>query len=171
MERNDFYLFLDFDGVLWDWKWRLNEIKQGRIKKGGIISEFAPQSVEALNSLLDYLCQNYDCNLVISSSWRAFFEHAKKTLIKNGVNLPKRIDRTPISSKNTYRSEEILSYLKSKDCPQNFLILDDAVDDVQNGFPIENIIRTNIYNGALNIEQINNWIDAHKNKFNLINDI
>ena len=68
--RENFYLFLDVDGVLWDWKWRIEMIKEGKIKKGGLITNFNPKSVHALNTLIEYLNENYNCKIVISSTWR-----------------------------------------------------------------------------------------------------
>ncbi len=167
MNRDNFYLFLDFDGVLWDWKWRINEIKHGRIKKGSMVNEFNPESIEALNFLLDYIGKSYECNLVISSSWRTLFQHAKKTLIKNGVTLPQSIDRTPTSKKNNNRGEEILEYLKDKRNSHNVLIIDDDIDDIKNKFSTRQIIKTSIYDGALNMKQITNWINEKEHELNI----
>ena len=61
-----FYIFLDIDGVLYDWVFIKNEINQGRIKMGGLIRHFNPQSIYALNYLIDGLNKLYDVNLVIS---------------------------------------------------------------------------------------------------------
>lgn len=171
MKREDFYLFLDFDGVLWDWKWRLNEIKHGRIKKGSMVNEFNPESIEALNTLLDYIGKSYECHLVISSSWRALFEHAKNTLIKNGVNLPNNIDKTPRAKKNNGRGEEILEYLKGKENWHNILIIDNDIDDIKKKFSSNQIIKTSIFDGALNKKQITTWINKREHELNITEEM
>ncbi|MBE5738231.1 MAG: hypothetical protein E7354_00645 [Clostridiales bacterium] len=157
-KKEDFYLFLDIDGVMWDWPWRIEEIKHGRIKKGGSIRHFNPESVEALNALMAYLNEDYNCNLVISSTWRRFMDLTLTTLDNNNVVLPQNVERTPFSKNPKQRGREILSYLTDMPSSDNILIIDDGMHDFAEHFSPSQIIKTNIYGESLRHHHINNWI-------------
>lgn len=158
--RKNFYIFLDIDGVLWDWNWRLEQIKQGNIKKSISISNFNQESIKALNLLISNISKKHNCILVISSTWRTFMDQTKQVLIKNGVALPKTITRTqlPIS---TNRGIEISNYLQGKKDNKNFVILDDEPKDIRKIFPENKIIKTNIKNKSLKISQVENWLNTN----------
>ncbi len=162
-KKENFYLFLDIDGVLWDWKWRLSEIKQGRIRKGSFITEFNPESIDALNNLINYINGDYDCNLVISSSWRNFMTKTLSTLKKNKLILPKIVDRTELSIRNNYRGEEIINYLQDKDDNDNYVIIDDDMHDFKKFFNPSRIIKTNIYDESLRHHHILDYIKSREN--------
>lgn len=164
--RKNFYIFLDIDGVLWDWDWRLEQIKQGNIKKSISISNFNQESIKALNLLISNISKRHNCVLVISSTWRTFMDWTKQVLIKNGVLLPQTIDRTelPIS---TNRGVEIANYLHNKKGNKNFVILDDESKNIRKIFPENKIIKTNIKNKSLEIAQVENWL---KNNFEFANE-
>ena len=49
----NFYIFLDIDGVMYDWDYIIAEIDAGRMKKGEFIRKFKPESVESLNLLIE----------------------------------------------------------------------------------------------------------------------
>ncbi len=165
MEKENFYLFLDIDGVLWDWEWRVGEIKSGKIKRGKFVTEFNPESVDALNKIISHIQKDFDCNLVISSSWRTFFEETKQVLNKNGVILPKNISKTPIIPRPNSRGEEILNYLKQKPDAPNVLIIDDEIKNISKHFPISNIIKTNIYHESLRAHHATKWINQREYEF------
>ena len=48
--KENFYIFLDIDGVLWDWNWRKNEFKNGNSKQM-LANKFNPESIAAINFL------------------------------------------------------------------------------------------------------------------------
>ena len=98
-----FYLFLDIDGVLWDWAYLKKEIAEGRIKKGGIAGNFKPESINSLNYLIRRLSEKYDVKLVISSSWRKLrvWILIEEYLINKGLPI---ID---VTSRLNNRGEEI----------------------------------------------------------------
>lgn len=154
---NNFYIFLDIDGVLWDWKWRLDQIKLGNIKKGISISNFNAESVNALNFLISEISAKYNCILVISSTWRNFMDETIQVLSENGVVLPETIDRTkvPISFD---RGTEILDYLNQKLCNKNYVIIDDEVKNIRKIFPASKIIKTSINNASLKLSQTKEWL-------------
>ena len=86
-----FYVFLDIDGVLWDWEWRKAEIEKQTIKKGGLIKDFKPESMEALNALLEKIGEKYDSQLVISSTWRIHMDVLSQALSDNGFEYDKHL--------------------------------------------------------------------------------
>lgn len=159
MEKENFYVFLDIDGVMWDWPWRIEEIKKGRIRKGAAITEFNPESVNALNQLLSYVNENYNCNLVISSTWRSFMKTTISTLKKNQVILPENIDRTPFSKASKQRGKEIADYLQGKPNSDNILIIDDETSDIIKHFSPDKIIKTSVYDESLRERHIEDWIE------------
>lgn len=156
--KENFYLFLDIDGVMWDWPWRIEEIKNGRIRKGIAITEFNPLSVDALNQLIVHLSTDYDCNLVISSTWRMYMKKAITTLQKNGVDIPDIIDRTHISKAPKQRGKEIENFLSNKPNNDNLLIIDDEISDIIKHFSPNKIIKTNMFEESLREHHIKSWI-------------
>ena len=50
--ENSIVIFLDIDGVLWDWAFVKEQIACGKQKMGGSIKNFNPQSICALNYLI-----------------------------------------------------------------------------------------------------------------------
>lgn len=153
-----FYIFLDIDGVLWDWQWRIKQIKNGKILRGTNITQFNPESVYALNTLISELNKTYACSLVVSSTWRTFMDITKQTLIKNNVKLPKEVLRTnvPISQN---RGVEILNFLNAHQT-DNYIIIDDETKDIEKYFPQEKIIKTNIKNKSLRLSQVKKMLES-----------
>lgn len=161
--KEKFYVFLDIDGVLWDWQWRISQMKLGNVKNACSINIFNPESIQALNILMDYLGKDFNCELVLSSSWRRAFGFAIKNLYANGVHLPNNISRTSIDNPILNRGKRIKMYLQEKDDKDNFLILDDQKRDLKKFFSEDNIIKTNIYAQSLTLSQIQNWIAQREN--------
>ena len=48
----NFYIFLDIDGVMYDWDWIIAETNAGKMTRGEAIKKFKPESVNALNYLI-----------------------------------------------------------------------------------------------------------------------
>lgn len=161
--KENFYVFLDIDGVLWDWPWRLEQIKAGNFNHGCAINSFNPLSVQALNTLMHFLSNYYDCELVISSSWRRAMNFTIKNLKKNNVNMPQKIARTSTTNSPIGRGERISSYLQGNRNKDNFIILDDQERDFDKFFSPEKIIKTNIYSKSLRLSHIEQWINENKN--------
>lgn len=160
--KRDFYVFLDIDGVLWDWKWRKEQINLGLIKKPfSIITNFKPESMQALNYLIENLNARYNCKLVISSSWRYMLERAKQTLIKNGLTYDQEILATDTNTPLYGREFQILRFLKSRDEKCKYLIIDDTMFGYDNHFCPQKVIRTNIFNNSLNMTQVISWLKVH----------
>ena len=64
MKKNPYYVFLDIDGTLWDYDFRIRN-KELTLN---------PQSLMALNYLLDNISQKYEVRIVMTSKRRQFFE-------------------------------------------------------------------------------------------------
>ena len=154
--KEKFYIFLDIDGVLWDWNYRMSEIIEKEKNPSRIISEFNPQSVNALSYLVSKISKNYDCSIVISSTWRNDMAHTEKVLKSSGLIYKKPFLSTPITNEPGKRGEkEILPMTKRLN--GNFLIIDDEYFDFKKFFPEEKIIKTNINFGSLKPEQVIDW--------------
>ncbi len=165
-QREKFYIFLDIDGVLWDWSWRLNATREGKIFNRLQIEQFNPESVKALNFLTYSLEKKYDCSLVISSSWRINMEKTIKILRKNNINYNGKILATPISKDPRNRGDEIYNIIK-KDKVKNFVIIDDESFNFNKYFEQKNIIKTNLTSGSLTMDDVTNWFkrQASRNNF------
>ena len=95
--KKHFYIFLDVDGVLYDWEFIRGQIRAGKIKKGGKINAFKPESIEALNYLIREKSKDSEVHIVISSTWRHYMETIIERLKEHGLDYNGEFSRTPIS--------------------------------------------------------------------------
>ena len=154
----DFYIFLDIDGVLWDWAFVKEQIALGKQKMGGIIRNFNPESIRALNTLIQKLQANYKVQLVVSSTWRYDLGYAINVLYANGLKYNGEVFATPITSSPNKRALEILEFLSDKE-NYEFVVIDDGMFDYLEHFDKKNIIKTNMQNDSLNISHINKYLE------------
>lgn len=159
-QKQKFFVFLDFDGVLNDienipYLWKIGGFFVDEKDK----ETFNPESIEALNYLISTLKTEYDVNLVLSTTWRRWFEKAKAVLKNNGLEYSGEIDKTPkmILKKRAF---EIMAYLQGKNESQNFVVIDDK-SHLPKYFKNSNSIKTNIINGSLNMSNMLNYIDTY----------
>lgn len=151
-DKEKFYVFLDFDGVLYD----LEYLIMNKIKKNEKLIRFAPDSIGALNTLFDQLSTKYDPQLVISSFWRCKFPMAVNVLKNQGFNIVGvPISKTDISTAPHKRGLEIKGFLDKHDKSENFLIIDDGKFDYAEHFPPEKVIKTSILNDRLTEDKLN----------------
>ena len=157
----NFYVFLDIDGVMFDWDYITEEINAGRVKRGGIVKKFKPESVKALNYLLGELEKNYNVELVISSTWRSNLPLTEEILKANGLIFSKELDRTPIAYPNQ-RGKQISKYLEDKQ-NYDYVIIDDEMFDFEEYFSPNKIIKCEIYHSALSLGKVKNYLNkAHQ---------
>ncbi|MBE7082682.1 MAG: hypothetical protein E7378_03310 [Clostridiales bacterium] len=154
--QKKFYIFLDIDGVLYDWDYIFAETEAGRMERGEFIKKFKPESMNALNFLIKKLACCYDVKLVISSTWRANLPYAIKTLKNNGLIYSDKIERTPIYDP-AKRGEQILDYLSDK-TNYEFVIIDDEMFDFKKFFSQEKIIKCEMFHSALDMAKVNNFL-------------
>ncbi len=89
------------------------------------IRKICPYNVEALNTLLNELKDNYDINLVITSQkWKEMFDlKTIPALVKNGLDYSGIVlDKTDIREEDTAMS--IRQYLAQVGNPSNYLVID-----------------------------------------------
>ena len=152
----NFYIFLDIDGVLYDWGYIIAETDAGRREKGGLIDKFKPESIYALNLLINELQKDYNVGLVISSSWRSNLPFTIQTLKDNGLIYNKKIERTPIYNPSK-RGEQILDYLADK-TNYDFVIIDDEMFDFEKFFEKDKIIKCEAFNSALSVKMVDDFL-------------
>ena len=162
--KNKFYIFLDFDGVLYDWKYIMSKSRKENKKNSGLIKYFNPKCIDALNHLIEEQSKTYDVKLVISSTWRIMFKQAKNLLKSYNVIDAETVDRTPISRTHHKRGKEILAYLtnnnfdKTKD---DFLILDNENFDFKKYFSKDKIIKTSIISNSLSMKMVEKYLSKN----------
>lgn len=162
MNKEKFFVFLDIDGVLWDWEWRKSQFEKGS-KKEYFWEQFNPESMHSLNYLLKQLEKNYDCRLVISSTWRQNMEITNKILCLNGLEFNKQILATPISANPKHRGEEILKFF-GENKSQNFVIIDDESFDFHKYFSCDKIIKTDIFSHSLSRKDVKTFLNRMSEK-------
>lgn len=158
--KEQFYIFLDFDGVLNDLitvpsLWKMG----GFLVDKKDTNTFNQGSIDSINYLIETLSQEYDVNLVLSTTWRRWFEKAKQVLKNNGLEYSGVIDKTP-KIRLKRRAFEIMKYLQSKDEKQNFVVIDDK-PHLPKYFKEKNSIKTNIVAGSLSMSTILNYLDTY----------
>ncbi len=152
----DFKIFLDIDGVMFDWEFLLSS----GCKKGGIIRTFNPESVNALNMLTSTLSQKFNTELVITSTWKKHMPELMSVFKTNGVNVEGlTISKTTTKNTPAFRGREIMEYLGGQK-NGNFIIIDDEMFDYDKYFSREDIIKTNIYNNSLNMDMVTNFLTS-----------
>lgn len=160
----NFYIFLDIDGVMYDWDFIIAEVKAGRMVKGALIDRFKPESIKALNFLIKELEAVFDVKLVISSTWRSNLPYTIQVLKDNGLIYNKEIGMTPIYNP-AKRGEQILDYLSDKN-NYEFVIIDDEMFDFDKFFKKNKIIKCEMFHSALSMKMVNNFLirlDESKN--------
>ena len=170
--KANFYLFLDIDGVMSDWDYIIAEVNAGRMKKGQSIKNFKPESVKALNHLITEISNNYNINLVISSTWRMDMEETKEVFKKHNILLADKLDKTPRFPDPSERGREIIEYLSEHNYNEkvdDFVIIDDETFDYDKYFTQDKIIKTEIFHNALSMDMVNKYLmQQQKNSENNI---
>lgn len=164
--KENFYIFLDIEGVLYDWQF----IRKNKKCKEDIIKTFNPESVKALNKLILNLEKYFNVNLVISSTWRRNMLETEKVLKQNKVYTECFIDRIGSNHMSCYRGKEIQDYLKYKNETKNFVIIDDEWFDYVQVFGMEKVIKTHLIHGSLNMAQVNKFLQTFDNKLKNISN-
>ena len=159
-KRENFYIFLDIDGVLWDWDWRLDAIDKGKIKSKHFIEEFNPKSIDALNYLINKINETREVKLVISSTWRSDLDFTKEIFDKLNVSYSGEYFGTKITGHPEKRGLEILDFLQNHE-KGDYLIIDDESFDFKQHFSNDKIIKTSLYNDSLSKKHIDKWLEKH----------
>ena len=155
--RDNFYIFLDIDGVMFDWKYRLSSGK----KLGGVIKDFNPESVKSLNFLCDTLSKQFNTSVVITSTWKQHWDSLLEVFDANGVDVSKvNLSKTTTRINPCYRGREIVEYLGEGYRDANYVIIDDEMFDYREFFDKKDIIKTNMQDGSLNMDMVTTFLTS-----------
>ena len=153
--RDNFYIFLDIDGVMFDWKYRLSSGK----KLGGVIKDFNPESVKALNFLCNTLSEQFNTRVVVTSTWKLHWDTMLEVFATNGVDLGNvTLDKTVTREDPRFRGREIVEYLGDDYNKANFVIIDDEMFDYREFFKMSDIIKTNMQDSSLNMDMVTSFM-------------
>lgn len=154
----NYYIFLDIDGVLWDWEY-IKYITINQTKHHKIIQDFNPKSINTLNHLINTMRkQKYNVTLVISSTWRNNMHFTIKKLYENGLNFNCiNIDIIDPNKNDIHRGKLIKEYLQDK-INYDYVIIDDEMFDYKEENLTNHLIKTNIMNNSLNRQHLNNFL-------------
>lgn len=156
-KKQEFYIFLDFDGVLNDFK-TIPHVAGFLFKKKDK-DVFNRESIEALNCLIETLEHKFSVVLVLSTFWRKNLKKASELLYNHGLRYNGIILATPFASYKT-RLFEIMEFIKKYKLNENYVVIDD-IPKITQYFAEKNNIKTNIIDGALTMSSILNYIDTY----------
>lgn len=133
--KENFYVFLDIDGVLVD------ETCKEENKNFPGIKKFKTKSVEALQFLFSEFGKKYDVILVAMSDWK--MNIAKTYLILEEAELlnVRKVEMSKIKQFET-KGLEIEDYLNGKENSNNFVVLDDEPNYLIPNIKEDNIVET-----------------------------
>lgn len=176
-EKAKFYIFLDIDGTLWD---------SNTPRYAGFYIQLKPESVVALNTLIESLKKIYDVDLVVTSKRRIRWSSCRQFLIDNGVNFPsEKMNRTQVVKLNNPRGVKIAEYLFNdvfrnrlknektfskinrvvlatfinRKFSDYYVVLDDSIKPLKPYVPEKNIIRTSYYE-SLSMEMVSDFLES-----------
>ena len=166
--KEKFYVFLDFDGVLYDLKDMAKNTKstvmsyvKRKHEKNGKSWPFSQDSMDALTYLMESLSTKYSPELVISSTWRRIQPLDVKMLKSQGFDVSKYpISRTSGEGNPLKRGLAVKQYLEKTPFPNNYVILDDQTYDFAEHFPEERWIHTNIVKDRLTLDKVEKFLDS-----------
>ena len=159
----EFYIFLDIDGVLYDWDYIISEVNSGNMKKGGLITKFKKESIDALNYLIESLSKRYNVNVVITSSFRHNMNFIALKLRESNFNYEGILHKIGDTFPSSNRGKEIKKYLDGKK-DYEFLIIDDEMFDYKEEFEKFDMIKTEIYHNALNLDMVKRFLSNKKTR-------
>lgn len=164
-QKKNFYIFLDIDGVLWDWDFRLAGINNGTIKRVHYIADLNPKSIKAMNYLLKTLNKTHNPKIVLSATMRSNMKLAQEILSSNGLEYNDELLATKLSFQPSKRGREILEFLNTHE-KGDFLILDDESYDFKEHFSSDKIIKTSLNNESLTKKHVTNWLKTFEANLN-----
>lgn len=158
--KENFYVFLDIDGVLWNEEYIVFLRDNNIPKDNDIETYFSSKSMTALNTLLNSLENKFKVQLVITSSRRSLLEKTIAILYKNNLVYDDKIDKTESTIKNIDmpRGLEIKKYLKQNKNSKNYVVIDDEVKDIKPFIKHSHII--DVKNEGLQLHHIEKFLKA-----------
>lgn len=175
-DKDLYYVFLDIDGVLWDY--RQLYFKYGPFFRGQTDPELKPESIKAVNFLLETLENDFDTRLVITSGRRQNMPKCLDYLFKNGLKYNKTIFSTPYTPgsrgdkivrfmkfdgvETTYPTlgnavQKLLYNFKNNDY-KNYVVIDDNKKKIAGEIPPARRIVTDINKESLTLKQVQSYL-------------
>lgn len=177
--RDQYFVFLDIDGTLIDFKY--GQRIRGPFFEFGENTILNPESIEAVNLLLESLEQKYDTRLVITSGRRKNFATCVKNLYDNGLKYNRAITCTPLTQER--RGQKIVDYMMTSSLPRypkiqklvdfiirryadqgykNYVVLENDASKIRYEIPPERRIMANAKKRALQPEQVVKYLKTNK---------
>lgn len=151
----NFYIFLDVDGVL-------------NSDPFGFFEKIEKQNVKVLDNLLLQLKKrNFNPIIIISSNWRLYakkYEKLKSTLAEMGLTYKNQYIKLD-SGLNSVRGLQIIGFLNTYNIGSNFVIIDDNLDEIARFFPKKQILQTTSSKG-LTQKNVDDYLYNHIKKHN-----
>ena len=161
-----FFIFLDIDGVMYDWDYIVKEVDSGKTELRDL-KHYKPESVQALNYLMEELRKDHRVKLVISSTMRRQLADITRILYNNGVKLKGAVDATLVSNHQEFRALEIISYLETRTFDNEdygLVVIDDEYFDFKKYFTQDQIIKTEMFHSALSMDMVKNFLKSYRAK-------
>lgn len=186
--RERYFIFLDIDGTLIDLKY--GQHVRGPFFNFGENTILNPESIEALNILIDSLEQKYDTTLVITSGRRKNLHQCVKNLYDNGLKYDKPITCTTLEDGR--RGQKIIDHMMTSSSPKlpnikkfvdfilrryadqgykNYVVLENDVSKIRYEIPPERRIITNEKKQALQPYQVEKYLKTNNLPIKLPEDI
>ncbi|MBR3885211.1 MAG: hypothetical protein IKJ33_01930 [Clostridia bacterium] len=186
--RERYFIFLDIDGTLIDFKY--GQRARGPFFNFGENTILNPESIEALNILIDSLEQKYDTSLVITSGRRKNLHECVKNLYDNGLKYDKPITCTPLEDGR--RGQKIIDCMMTYSSPKlptakkfvdfilkryadqgykNYVVLENDASKIRYEIPPKRRIITNEKCRALQPYQVEKYLKANNIPIKLPEDI
>jgi hypothetical protein len=140
MNKKDFYIFLDIDGVFNSYGWAYH-VKKNKLEEKGYHEEFCPDNLKIFNKMLKEIRNNnFEPKIILSSDWRKErLEEAVALFKKYGIDYEGEYDKTgiakliPPDKEGMRRASEIASYCEANeiDLKDSFIIIDDKIPEIR----------------------------------------
>lgn len=173
--REQYFIFLDIDGTLVDFEY--GQRVRGPFFSFGENTVLNPESIEALNLLIQSLEQTYDTRLVLTSGRRENLRACVRNLYDNGLKYDRPITCTPLEEGR--RGQKIIDFMMTSSLPKhpklqkivdyllrryadhgykNYVVLDNDVSKIRYEIPPERRIVTNAKRRALQPYQVEKYL-------------
>lgn len=176
--REQYFIFLDIDGTLVDFEY--GQRVRGPFFSFGENTVLNPESIEALNLLIQSLEQTYDSRLVLTSGRRENLRACVRNLFENGLKYDRPITCTPLEPGR--RGQKIVDFMMTSSMPRhprlqkvvdyllrryadhgykNYVVLENDASKIRYEIPPERRIMTNAKKRALQPYQVERYLKAN----------
>lgn len=158
MDKKDFYIFLDIDGVFNSLSWA-NYVKNNNLEEKGFNKEFCFENLNIFNKILKTIKENnYNSKIIIISDWKKNrMQEAISLFKKYNIDYSGNYDKTivaivPPEKRGFKRAVEIDNYMVNNNITLKdaFIIIDDDTVEIKRylNIPPEYFLRTSGESGT-----------------------